>query len=423
MADNQFTTHTELFDLRGKYALVTGGTRGIGMMIARGLLQAGARVVISSRNADTCAEAQRLLSEFGDVRAIPADLSRHDECQRLADLVQADSERLDILVNNAGAMRSEPLETFPDEAWDAALDLNLKSPFWLVQALLPALRKAGTADDPARIINIGSIAAIHVAEAPTYSYASSKAALHQLTRVLARELGPQHVTVNAVAPGVFPSQMMGATLDAIGDKIAAAAPLRYRPRRRHGGYRRVSRQPGWVLPHGRHHPDRWRHRDDCNRYSSRHGPLTSTAERAYGRGMATMDPRTEIREFLSSRRARIAPEQAGLPAYGGNRRVKGLRREEVALLAGVSVDYYVRMERGSLAGASDGVLDALASALQLDEAERDHLFHLARQSRAPRSPRLRRPAVTVRSTLQQVLDAISDAAKPGSVTAVMTCSP
>ncbi|MFI6702397.1 SDR family oxidoreductase [Streptomyces sp. NPDC050509] len=226
MADNQFTTHTELFDLRGKYALVTGGTRGIGMMIARGLLQAGARVVISSRNADTCADAQRLLSEFGDVRAIPADLSRHDECQRLADLVQADSERLDILVNNAGAMRREPLETFPDEAWDAVLDLNLKSPFWLVQALLPALRKAGTADDPARIINIGSIAAIHVAPSPNYSYASSKAALHQLTRVLARELGPQHITVNVVAPGVFPSQMMATTLDAIGDTLAAAAPLR-----------------------------------------------------------------------------------------------------------------------------------------------------------------------------------------------------
>ncbi|MFH8982163.1 helix-turn-helix transcriptional regulator [Streptomyces varsoviensis] len=122
-----------------------------------------------------------------------------------------------------------------------------------------------------------------------------------------------------------------------------------------------------------------------------------------------MDLRTDIREFLSSRRARITPEQAGLPAYGGNRRVKGLRREEVALLAGVSVDYYVRMERGGLAGASDGVLDALASALQLDEAERDHLFHLARQSGAPSGPRRREPVVTVRSTLRQVLDAISDA--------------
>ncbi|MFE9677047.1 helix-turn-helix transcriptional regulator [Streptomyces sp. NPDC006259] len=122
-----------------------------------------------------------------------------------------------------------------------------------------------------------------------------------------------------------------------------------------------------------------------------------------------MDPRTQIREFLRSRRARITPEQAGLPAYGGNRRVEGLRREEVALLAGVSADYYVRMERGSLAGASDGVLEALASALRLDEAERDHLFHLARQSGTPSGPRRRRPAVTVRSTLQQVLDAISDA--------------
>ncbi|HUQ55548.1 SDR family oxidoreductase [Lentzea sp.] len=226
MADSQFTTHADLFDLSGKQALVTGGTRGIGMMIARGLLQAGARVIISSRNADACAEAERLLSGFGDVRAIPADLSRHDECHRLADLVKADSERLDILVNNAGAMWREPLETFPDEAWDTVIDLNLKSPFWLVQALLPALRRAGTADDPARVVNIGSIAAIHVAASPNYSYAGSKAALHQLTRVLARELGPQHVTVNAVAPGPFPSRMMASTLDAIGDTIAAKAPLR-----------------------------------------------------------------------------------------------------------------------------------------------------------------------------------------------------
>ncbi|RSN19433.1 3-oxoacyl-ACP reductase [Streptomyces sp. WAC 05977] len=226
MADNRFTPHPELFDLSGKLALVTGGTKGIGAMIARGLLQAGARVVISSRNADTCAEAQHLLSEFGDVRAIPADLSRHDECRRLADLVSADPDHLDILVNNAGAMWREPLETFPDEAWDSVLDLNLKAPFWLVQALLPALRAAGTADDPARVINIGSIAAIHVAESPNYSYAGSKAALHQLTRVLARELGPHHVTVNAVAPGPFPSQMMAATLDTLGDTIAAKAPLR-----------------------------------------------------------------------------------------------------------------------------------------------------------------------------------------------------
>ncbi|NTY58018.1 helix-turn-helix transcriptional regulator [Mycolicibacterium sphagni] len=124
---------------------------------------------------------------------------------------------------------------------------------------------------------------------------------------------------------------------------------------------------------------------------------------------ATLDLRTEIREFLRSRRARIAPEMAGLPAYGGNRRVKGLRREEVALLAGVSVEYYVRIERGSLAGTSEGVLDALSSALQLNEAERDHLFHLARQSGAPSGRRHRKTSATVRPALQEMLDAITGA--------------
>ncbi len=165
LTDSETTTHAQLFDLTGKSALVTGGTRGIGMMMARGLLQAGARVVISSRKADACAQAQEQLSEFGDVTAIPADLSRHDECRRLADLVTADTGELDILVNNAGATWGEPLASFPDSAWDKVLDLNLKSPFWLVQALLPALRQAGTADDPARIINVGSIDGIHVTQA------------------------------------------------------------------------------------------------------------------------------------------------------------------------------------------------------------------------------------------------------------------
>jgi transcriptional regulator with XRE-family HTH domain len=122
-----------------------------------------------------------------------------------------------------------------------------------------------------------------------------------------------------------------------------------------------------------------------------------------------MDHRAEVREFLSSRRARITPEQAGLPAYGGNRRVKGLRREEVAMLAGVSVDYYVRMERGNLAGVSDSILDALARALHLDEAERDHLFALARESSATRASRPRTAPKSVRPAVQQVLDAITDA--------------
>src|SRR3954466_525796 len=125
--------------------------------------------------------------------------------------------------------------------------------------------------------------------------------------------------------------------------------------------------------------------------------------------MTAMDPRNEVREFLSSRRARITPEQAGLPAYGGNRRVKGLRREEVAMLAGVSVDYYVRMERGGLGGASESVLDALADALRLDEAERAHLFALARESAAHGRPRVRTAPTAVRPGIQQVLDAMTDA--------------
>ena len=225
MSSDQATTHAKLFDLTGKYALVTGGTQGIGLMMARGLLQAGARVVISSRKADACEHARAQLSEFGDVQAVPADLSRHAECLRLAELVGADPGGLHILVNNAGATWGEALETFPDSAWDKVIDLNLKSPFWLVQELLPALRRAGTLDDPARVINVGSIDALHVSPLPTYSYSSSKAGLHQLTRVLARELGPQHITVNAVAPGPFQSKMMAATLEAAGDVIAAAAPL------------------------------------------------------------------------------------------------------------------------------------------------------------------------------------------------------
>ena len=193
-----------LFGLDGKTALVTGGTRGIGMMIARGLLQAGATVVISSRKAEACEQAVAALSAFGEVRAVPADLSRHEECKRLAADVIVHTDSLDILVNNAGATWGEPLESFPPAAWDRVLDLNLKSPFWMVQELLPALRRAGTQEDPARVINIGSIDGIHVSPMSTYSYSTSKAAIHQLTRVLAKELGPQHITVNAVAPGPFP---------------------------------------------------------------------------------------------------------------------------------------------------------------------------------------------------------------------------
>ena len=215
----------DLFDLSGKVAVVTGGTRGIGMMVARGLLQAGARVYISSRKAEAGEAAVAELAQFGKVVSIPADLSTEAECVRLAAEVGAREDQLHILVNNAGATWGEPLETFPESAWDKVLDLNLKSPFFLTRAFLPLLQEAGTHDDPARVVNIGSIDGLHVPPMNTYSYSSSKAALHHLTRVLARELGPRHITVNAVAPGPFESKMMAATLDAFGKEIAARSPL------------------------------------------------------------------------------------------------------------------------------------------------------------------------------------------------------
>jgi NAD(P)-dependent dehydrogenase (short-subunit alcohol dehydrogenase family) len=214
-----------LFDLTGKSALVTGGTRGIGLMIARGLLDAGARVAISSRKADACEEARAELAPHGEVVAYPMDVSTEAGCQALAAEVTAGFGRLDILVNNAGATWGEPLETFPESAWDKVLNLNLKSPFFLTRALVDLLAAGATQDDPARVINIGSIDGLHVPRLPTYSYATSKAAIHQLTRVLARELGPRYITVNAVAPGPFESKMMAYTLKEFGDAIAASSPL------------------------------------------------------------------------------------------------------------------------------------------------------------------------------------------------------
>lgn len=217
----------DLFDLTGKTAMVTGGTRGIGLMIARGLLQAGAATVyISSRKAEGCADAERELAAFGQVKAIRADLSTEAECLRLAREVGERESALHVLVNNAGATWGEPLEEFPASAWDKVLDLNLKSPFFLTRAFLPLLEAAGTQDDPARVINIGSIDGLRVPPLPTYSYSASKAGVHHLTRVLARELGPRHITVNAIAPGPFESKMMAATLQSFGGAIAAAAPLR-----------------------------------------------------------------------------------------------------------------------------------------------------------------------------------------------------
>jgi NAD(P)-dependent dehydrogenase (short-subunit alcohol dehydrogenase family) len=215
----------ELFSIAGKTALVTGGSRGIGLMIARGYVEAGAKVYISSRKADVCERVAAELSEVGECIALPADLSSEAECRRLAEAVAEREPSLDILVNNAGATWGAPLEQFDEAAWERVLALNVKGVFHLTKFLVPLLEKAGTADEPARVVNIGSIDGIHVPILETYSYSASKAAVHQLTRHLARRLAPT-VTVNAIAPGPFESKMMAATLEAAGDAIAASAPLK-----------------------------------------------------------------------------------------------------------------------------------------------------------------------------------------------------
>jgi NAD(P)-dependent dehydrogenase (short-subunit alcohol dehydrogenase family) len=215
----------DLFDLSGKTAVVTGGSRGIGLMIARGLLDAGARVYISSRKADACAAAERNRARHGTVLAVPADVSSEAECLRLASEIGQREDALNVLVNNAGANWGAPIEEYP-AAWDKVVDLNLKAPFFLTRAFLPLLEAGGTHEDPARVSNIGSIDGLRVPPFSTYAYSASKAGLHHLTRVLARELGPRRITVNTVAPGPFESKMMAATLETFGDAIADAAPLK-----------------------------------------------------------------------------------------------------------------------------------------------------------------------------------------------------
>ena len=224
MAADQ-SPHPRLFSLEGKTAVVTGGSRGIGAMIARGLLDAGASVVISSRKQSELDDARIALSAFGDVHAIRADVSTLEGVEKLAAEVAAHFPTLNILVNNAGATWGMPLDDFSEHAWDKVMDTNVKGVFFLTQRLLPNLRADATADDPSRVINVGSIDGLHVNPMDTYSYAASKAGVHHLTRALARKLGPQHITVNAIAPGPFESKMMAATLQAFGESIAKSSPL------------------------------------------------------------------------------------------------------------------------------------------------------------------------------------------------------
>ena len=215
----------DLFDVSGKTVVVTGGSRGIGRMIAAGFVDAGATVYIASRKSEECRRTADELSERGPCTAIPANLSTEAGCRALADEIGSREQQLHVLVNNAGATWGAPLQEFDDAAWDRVLDLNVKGVFHLTKFLLPLLQQAATDDDPARVVNIGSIDGIHVPLLETYSYSASKAAVHQLTRHLARFLAPK-VTVNAIAPGPFESKMMAATLNAFGEQIAASAPLK-----------------------------------------------------------------------------------------------------------------------------------------------------------------------------------------------------
>jgi NAD(P)-dependent dehydrogenase (short-subunit alcohol dehydrogenase family) len=197
----------DLFDVSGKTALVTGGSRGIGLMIARGLAASGVRVIVASRKAGDLEAAAEQVRELGECEAIPADLSSPEGAGALAGEVRSRVERLEILVNNAGVTWGAPLEEFPPSGWDRVMHTNVEGIFNLTVGLLPALRAAASAEDPARVINIGSIDGLRTPLTQNYSYSASKAAVHMLTRHLAKELAPQHITVNAIAPGPFESKM------------------------------------------------------------------------------------------------------------------------------------------------------------------------------------------------------------------------
>jgi NAD(P)-dependent dehydrogenase (short-subunit alcohol dehydrogenase family) len=213
-----------LFSVEGKVVVVTGGTRGIGFMIAQGFVESGARVIVASRSSEACEEAVKSLSPLGHCIGIPADLSTEEGAVAFAAAVAAEEPAVDVLVNNAGANWGAPLEEFPDSGWDKVFDLNLKGVFHTTVKFLPALRKNATAEDPARVINIGSIDAIQVPLLETYSYSACKAGLHQMTRVLAKRLARENMTVNCVAPGPFQSKMMAKTLADFGDQIAGSNP-------------------------------------------------------------------------------------------------------------------------------------------------------------------------------------------------------
>jgi NAD(P)-dependent dehydrogenase (short-subunit alcohol dehydrogenase family) len=213
----------DLFSLAGRTALITGGSRGIGRMIAAGFLKAGARVYISARKAEACDRTAAELAALGHCVSLPADVSTLEGAQGLAAAYLAREGSLDVLVNNAGAAWGETFDTFPEKGWDKVVDLNLKTPFFLTQALHEAMRKAA-ASRPAKVINIASIDGVSVNPQETYSYAASKAGLIHLTRRMALRLAKDNIVVSAIAPGAFASDMNRDARDH-GDEVAKRIPL------------------------------------------------------------------------------------------------------------------------------------------------------------------------------------------------------
>ena len=198
---------SDIFSLAGKRALVTGGAQGLGRMIAEGLLRAGATVAITSRKTDICEAAAAEMAAFGTCIPLPADLSTPEAAVDLVARYRQVTDGLDILVNNAGKTWGGEVDTFPDKAWPSVMAVNVQTPFTMVRELLPELDASGTDDDPARVINIGSVAGIRTERLQAYSYAASKAAIHMLSRDLAGDLARRNITVNAVIPGFFPTKM------------------------------------------------------------------------------------------------------------------------------------------------------------------------------------------------------------------------
>ena len=213
-----------LFNLNGKIALVTGGSRGIGAMIAEGFVRNGVKTYISSRKSDPCDKKARELSKYGECISIPADLTDMNEMDKLVTKIKDKETKLNILVNNAGAAWGASFDDFPEIGWDKVMDTNVKSVFFLTQKLVDILETSASTSDPSRIINIGSIDGLGIPRAETYSYPASKAAVHQLTRVLANRLANRNINVNAIAPGPFQSNMMAHTLEEYGEEIKSSVP-------------------------------------------------------------------------------------------------------------------------------------------------------------------------------------------------------